>query len=306
MATSLRGEPDEKWEVVKYGPKKEYKIEKYTTHTDVVITKLPPTAEEKASVDAINAWNSANQAAQAVNVVNAVAGHTVEIKEKAHAALKNAHEVLKEARVQSASHSGSGNKDTLRRAEKHLKTAVGDVSGVGDADELHQVNYNDVDERRLRKLQTELDNTLSDETTYTDEGELMHLEKELEALREDVRAEEVRRRKNSIVKAEIDEVRVMVRELEAAEKRWRERKENKDELKVELGKLREQVEALEKKNLKFVPPKPDTGSLHFELPPKKIVPLRTVALRTPPPPKKKEIGCPTPECLGIHGYGDEN
>lgn len=294
-------ESKERWEVVKYGNERDYQVNKYSVHTDTVITELPPSAEEKASVDAINAWNAANQAAHAVQVVHAVAGHTEEIKEKASTALKNARDVLKEARVQSGDHRGGNQKASLRRAEKQLRSAVGVVEGESVSD-LKSVKYrSNTDEMRVRRLQTELDRTLSDSESYTDEGELAHLERELEALRRDVASEEARRRQNSVVKAEIDEFAVVVRELEAAELRWRERKEEKDELKAELGKLREELRSMESKQLKFVP---DTGSLHFELPPKKTLPLRTVAVPTKPPPKKK-AGCPTAECLGIHGYGDE-
>jgi len=250
----------------------EYTVEKigYQVVTDSKIIHLPPTAEEKSAVDAINAYNSANSAVRAAQVANNVAAHSADVKGLANAALHNANNVLKEARTETDK-LNVDQRDSMKRAQHAVSKAMhhGEVVKAADSGFVKKstsaaADVEDV--KRLHKLQYELDYTLEEAKARHDaegvivEGQLQGLKSNLEAANGD----------NAQLKAELAELEAMVAELESAEKG-----SGKDEMKVTIENLRQRVKDLEaRKAEKEV--KPDTGSLSFELPPKKELPLRTL------------------------------
>merc|ERR1711990_1246403 len=70
---------------------------------------------------------------------------------------------------------------------------------------------------------------------------------------------------------ELPELEAMIRELELAEAKHQVKVNEHDEMKIELEKLREHVQHLESKANQ-----PDTGTLVYEVPARKQLPLRTV------------------------------
>lgn len=248
-----------------------YTVEKHTYQvtTDSKIIHLPATAEEKSAVDAVNAYNSANSAAQAAQVASNVAAHSADVKGLANAALDNAHQVLKEARTETDK-LNVDQKDSLKRAQHAVQKAMTGAEEVHVADsgfvkKSTQSEATTQDVVRLRKLQAELDYTLEEAKARHDaegvivEGQLQGLKRELES----------ENSSNAALKAELAELEAMVAELETAEKG-----SGNDELKIKIEGLRARVKELEARKPKKI--EPDTGSLHFELPPKKELPLRTL------------------------------
>lgn len=250
-----------------------FTVEKHTYQvaTDSTIIHVPASAEEKAAVDAVNAYNAANSATQAAHVASAVAAHSADVSGLANAALDNAHNVLKEARTDTDK-VNVDQKESLRRAQKtiakemnHGKVEEVSDSGFVKASSSLEADLEDV--QRLRKLQYELDETLAAAKAHNDveavvmEGKLQGLKSELDA----------RNDGNARLKAELAELERMVAELESAEKGT-----GHDEVKVKIEKMRQRVQELEARAAKEKEVKPDTGSLTFELPPKKQLPLRTL------------------------------
>lgn len=247
-----------------------YTVEKHTYQvtTDSKIIHMPASAEEKSAVDAVNAYNSANSAAQAAQVASNVAAHSADVKGLANAALDNAHQVLKEARTETDKMNVE-QKDSLKRAQHAVqKEMTGEAVKVADSGFVKKSTKAEADVEdvvRLRKLQAELDYTLEEATARHDaegvivEGQLQGLKRELES----------ENSSNGALKAELAELEAMVAELETAEKG-----SGNDELKIKIEGLRQRVKELEAHKPKKV--EPDTGSLHFELPHKKELPLRTL------------------------------
>lgn len=248
----------------------EYTVEKHTYQvvTDAKIIHLPPSAEEKSAVDAVNAYNSANSAAQAAQVASNVAAHSADVKGLANAALDNAHNVLKEARTETDK-MNVDQKDSLKRAQHAVaKARHGEEVKVADSGFVKKSTSAEADGKdvvRLRKLQSELDYTV-EEAKARHDAEGMIVESQLQGLKNELEHEN----SNSAgLKAELAELEAMVAELESAEKG-----SGNDELKIKIADLRQRVKELEARKVKKV--EPDTGSLHFELPHKKALPLRTL------------------------------
>lgn len=245
-----------------------YTVEKHTYQvvTDSKIIHLPATAEEKSAVDAVNAYNSANSAAQAAQVASNVAAHSADVKGLANAAMHNAHQVLKEARTETDKLNVE-QKDSLKRAEHAVQKAIGEKvvaeSGFKKKSSASEADVEDV--VRLRKLQAELDYTF-EEAKARHDAEGMIVEGKLQGLKSELESENSN---NAALKAELAELEAMVAELETAEKG-----SGNDELKIKIEGLRQRVKELEARKPKKI--EPDTGSLHFELPPKKELPLRTL------------------------------
>lgn len=246
-----------------------YTVEKHTYQvvTDSKIIKLPPSAEEKSAVDAINAYNSANSAAQAAQVASNVAAHSADVKGLANAALDNAHKVLKEARTETDK-MNVDQKDSLKRAQHAISEARNGEEKAADSGFKKKSTASEADVEdvaRLRNLQAELDVSLEEAKARKDADGVL-VEGKLQALKSDL---ERQSSDNAALKAELAELEAMVAELESAEKG-----SGNDELKIKIESLRERVKELEARKPKKV--EPDTGSLHFELPSKKELPLRTL------------------------------
>jgi len=253
-----------------------------SNHTNVF--KIPPTAEEKAAVDAINAHNSANTAHDAAKVAAKVAVHSVDINNHARSALKKAQDVLSGARA------GAGilsvqQQELLKRAETNLAAAT-DQTVMYNAGTVKYVNANaggayknDAAERsaleyRLQNLDGKLDSKNQPLEVLRSENELAAMEIEIRQLRMELE------KKDAAVRREVEyvstirqltELETMVRELEMAEAKHQVRVNQHDEMKIQLEKLREQIAILEVRSRQ-----PDTGTLVYELPATNQLPLRTL------------------------------
>jgi len=260
-----------------------------SNHTN--IEKIPPTEGEKAAVDAINAHHAANSAGEAANVATKVAAHSVDINTHAQSALNKAQDVLKEARA-GAGGLSVNQKETLKRAETNLARATktvtyttGDVkyvkskssessSAKGDAALEQEL------EDKLSKLQGQLDKHESVEVRSS-EKELAAMEVEVHALQAKLDAKHAnnaafqRDAQVQSTKQELAELEAMIKEVELAEANHQVKVNEHDELKIELEKMRERVAALEGRKASA-----DTGTLVYEVPAKKQVPLRTVETRS--------------------------
>jgi len=240
----------------------------YKVATNSTIIHLPPSAEEKSAVDAVNAYNAANSARQAANVASHVAMHSVDVKNNAQDALTKAQAVLKEARTDTAGLKVD-QKDALRRAEKKLSKAAEAVDYK--ATELKYKSR--VSDKEV--LEYKMDASDYDES----ESELARMRSEIEQLRHEMEAKRAkeqvaaRAREMEASEKELAELEVMIKEYEAAESKRQVKAGEHDEMKIELEKLRTRVKEIEAEDRA---PAPDTGSLTYEIPPRQGVPLRTV------------------------------
>jgi len=132
-------------------------------------------------------------------------------------------------------------------------------------------------EARLGQLQSKLDKHESAEVIHS-ENELAAMEIEIRTLRQQLdttasKHAEIRRDAElAATQRELAELEAMTKELEVAEAKHQAKVNNHDSLKIELEKLRERIQAMEAKaNV------PDTGTLVYEVPAKRELPLRTVA-----------------------------
>jgi len=260
-----------------------------SNHTNVV--KIPPTAEEYAAVDAINAHHAANSARDAASVATKVAAHSVDINTHAQSALRKAQNVLSDARA-GAGGLSVDQKELLKRAETNLARAtktvsynVGDVKYVNSKSVAAPGSVSTADaateqaqlEYRLSKLQSKLDKHESVEVIRS-ENELAAMEIEIQGLRKQLdttAASHAAIRRDAELAAtqrELAELEAMTKELEVAEAKHQAKANNHDSLKIELEKLRERIQAMEAKANT-----PDTGTLVYEVPAKRELPLRTVA-----------------------------
>jgi len=255
-----------------------------SNHTNVI--KIPPTPEEYAAVDAINAHNAANSAKEAANVATRVAAHSVDISSHAQSALKKAQAVLKEARA-GAGGLSVDQKELLNRAQTNLNRAtkstvvynVGDVKYVNTAHPDTVIYSSPAAERaalesRLEGLNHDLNTRHQSIEVLRSENELAAMELEIRQLREQLDAQAATKRRDVETAAtmrELSELQTMVKELEIAEAKHQVKVNEHDEMKIELEKLREHVKALEAKRNQ-----PDTGTLVYEVPPQRELPLRTV------------------------------
>jgi len=251
-----------------------------SNHTN--IEKIPPTEGEKAAVDAVNAHHAATSAAVAASVATKVAAHSVDINTHAQSALNKAQDVLKEARA-GAGGLSVNQKETLKRAETNLAKATktvtyttGDVKYVKSKSSDASVAKGDAAleqelEEKLSKLQGQLDKHESAEVRSS-EKELAAMENEVHALQAKLDAKHAQRDAQvQSAKQELSELEAMIKEVELAEANHQVKANEHDELKIELEKLRERVAELEARKVSA-----DTGTLVYEVPAKKQVPLRTV------------------------------
>jgi len=253
-----------------------------SNHTNVF--KIPPTDEEMAAVDAINAHNSANTAQDAAKVAAKVAVHSVDINNHARSALKKAQDVLAGARAGAGSLSVQ-QQELLKRAETNLASAS-DQTVMYNAGTVKYVNANaggayknDATERaaleqRLRSLDGRLDAHNQPLEVLRSENELAAMEIEIRQMRMELE------KKDAAIRREVEyqttvrqlaEMENMVRELEIAEAKHQVRVNQHDEMKIQLEKLREKIAILEVRSRQ-----PDTGTLVYELPATNRVPMRTL------------------------------
>lgn len=275
-----------------HGHGKDPQIEVEKTHVESNRTRvdyIPPTPEEKAAVDALNAHAAADQARDAAHVATHVATHAAEVHSMSQSALGKAREALKEARA-GAGEVSSDQKEMLHRAETTLNKATTSVTRT-DAKSVKYTKAKDAAvgkqteaeeraelETKLGRLQNELDTKHQSIDVLRSENELASMEKDVSELQKTVdqsaAAEDANSRRHAELEAtkqELAELQRMLRELELAEAKHEVAANEHDEMKIELEKLREQVRELEAKQGE------DTGTLVYEMPPAQSVPLRTVA-----------------------------
>jgi len=252
-----------------------------SNHTNVF--KIPPTAEETAAVDAINAHNSANTAHDAAKVAAKVAVHSVDINNHARSALKKAQDVLAGARAGAGSLSVQ-QQELLKRAETNLAAAT-DQTVIYNAGAVKYVSANaggayknDAAERTF--LEHRLQN-LDGKLVHNQPLEVLRSENELAAMEIEIRQLRMElEKKDAAVRREVEyvstvrqltELETMVRELEMAEATHQVRVNQHDEMKIQLEKIREKIAILEVRSRQ-----PDTGTLVYELPATNQLPMRTL------------------------------
>jgi len=175
---------------------------------------VPPTAEEKSDVDQYNAKEAANSAEVAAEVAGQVAVHSIHVTEHATSALRNAHQVLHEARVDAEGLS-KDQTDLLRRAERKLHTATRVAAWTTNKDR----HYHDADR---------LHGKLGSNTTYISEVHGLH--GELHGLRG---------RGSADMQHTVEELDVMTEHMDD------EGGKSRDEMKMEVEKLRDSIERYE-------------------------------------------------------------
>jgi myosin heavy subunit len=277
----------------KHGHGKDPQVEAEKKYVEVNHTRVdyvPPTAEEKAAVDALNAHAAADQARDAAHVATKVATHAAEVHSMSQSALSKAREALKEARA-GAGEVSSDQKEMLHRAETTLTKASKSVSRsqeksvkyVKAKDAGKAAVETEAEERveletKLGRLQEKLDTKHQSTEVLRSESELADMEREVSELQETVDTADANEDANSrrhaeleATKQELAELQRMIRELEIAEAKHQVAANEHDEMKIELEKLRDQVRELEAKQGQ------DSGTLVYEMPPAQSVPLRTVA-----------------------------
>jgi len=175
---------------------------------------VPPTAEEKSDVDQYNAKEAANSAEVAAEVAGQVATHSIHVTEHATSALRNAHQVLHEARVDAEGLS-KDQTDLLRKAERRLHSATRVAQWTTEKNR----HYHDADR---------LHGKLGSNTTYISEVHGLH--DELSGLRG---------RGSADMQHTVEELEVMTEHMDD------EGGKSRDEMKAEVERLRDSVERYE-------------------------------------------------------------
>jgi len=175
---------------------------------------VPPTAEEKSEVDRFNAKEAATSAEAAADVAGQVAAHSIHVTEHATSALRNAHQVLHEARVDAEGLS-KDQSDLLRKAERKLHSATRMAAWTTNKDR----HYHDADR---------LHGKLGSNTTYISE---------VDGLRGEIRS--LKGRGSGKMQQTVEELEVMTEHM------GEESGKSDDEMKAEVGKLRDSIERYE-------------------------------------------------------------
>jgi len=175
---------------------------------------VPPTAEEKSDVDQYNAKEAANSAEVAAEVAGQVATHSIHVTEHATSALRNAHQVLHEARVDAEGLS-KDQTDLLRKAERRLHSATRVAQWTTEKNR----HYHDADR---------LHGKLGSNTTYISEVHGLH--DELSGLRG---------RGSADMQHTVEELEVMTEHMDD------EGGKSRDEMKAEVEVLRDSIDRYE-------------------------------------------------------------
>jgi len=118
-------------------------------HPNSVKTEhLPPTPEQHAAADAINAHRAADSAQVAASVSNKVAAHTVSISGHAQQALDHAEDALHLARVDGAGLS-KDQRESLSKSERKVGNAIADQAKNNGA--KSQVDQDAIAKKELQK-----------------------------------------------------------------------------------------------------------------------------------------------------------
>jgi len=186
-------------------------------------------AQSRLMADAHNAKEAANVAREAATVANKVAEHSIHITSHAKKALHHALGALHDARVDTTGLS-SGQKESLKKAEGQLREATKKAE-YGKLKKLEDKNALDL---KKEKMQEELEK----KKAMKKRAELDQLKQEIKHLREELK----RKGGGEQEDKELAEMQDMLN------------KQNddatNDELKAEIERLREQIDNMEKADVK--------------------------------------------------------
>jgi len=221
---------------------------------------LPPTPEQHAAADAINAHRAADSAQVAASVANKVAAHTVSISGHAQQALDHAEDALHLARVDGAGLS-KDQRETLRKSERKVGNAIADqaqkkeTKSKLDQDteakkELQKKLAAEAAAKAKAKAEADKADKLQANTTKAvkSESDLVQMKSQLQEMGEELR--QMREARGETEKwdleTEIHDLEEMIEKLEAeeAKKTPQDRPQSHDELKAEVERLREAVDQL--------------------------------------------------------------
>jgi len=222
--------------------------------------RMPPTHEQRASADAVNAHRAADSAQAAADVATKVAAHTVSISVHAQKALDHAEDALHLARVEGQGLS-KDQRESLRKSERKVGKAI-ETQGLEkkraqlkadqnqDAEIKKQLQKK-AEAAAIAKAKTDAKkaDTAENSTKATQpESDLIQMKSELQGMAEDLR--QMREGRGEAEKwdleVEIHDLEDMIEKLQAeeAKKAPEDRPQSHDELKAEVERLREAVDQL--------------------------------------------------------------
>jgi len=230
---------------------------------------LPPTPEQHAAADAINAHRAADSAQVAASVANKVAAHTVSISGHAQQALDHAEDALHLARVDGAGLS-KDQRESLSKSERKVGNAIADQAKNNGA--KSQVDQDAIAKKELQKklaaeaaAKARAKADKKDNSTIQAESDLVQMKSQLQSMSEELR--QMREARGETTKwdleNEIHDLEEMIEKLEAAEakKAPQDRPQSHDELKAEVERLREAVDQLK---VQGGPPRQQTETSRVE------------------------------------------
>jgi len=224
----------------------------------------------QAAADARNAHIASETAKNAAEVANKVAIHSVHLAGHAKSALKDAHDALHAARVDSVGLSDSQKYD-LKKAEAKLKEAT----KTADYGEVKNAKYvkAKVDNKKLQKLERKMDK-IKKEPSKKHENELEKMREEIDDLRKELKTKEGDKTEDDAL---LQELQDQIKEMEEADKKDdKHTKKSHDEMKAEIERLRTEIKSMET----------DQGSVTYSIP--KQEKEREVAKKVPAKEEKVE------------------
>jgi len=205
---------------------------------------IPVPPEVQAKIDAHNAREAANTAKDAASIANQVAKNSVMAAANAQAALKDAHDVIHAARIQSEGLS-TDQQESLRKAEAKLRATMVTLPPtevrVGDS----ATSDMRVVEHRVDRMKAKIAKTAaSDNELASMQEELRQLHSQLDSSR--AQAGGSGDKSADQMDEELTELQDMLKRLEYAELNRPSAPVGHDELKVEIEHLRAAIGRLQK------------------------------------------------------------
>jgi len=207
---------------------------------------LPPTPEQQASADAINAHRAEDSAKVAADVAGKVAAHTVSISSHAQKALDHAEDALHLARVEGQGLS-KDQRESLRKSEKTVGKAIETQALDKKKAQLKVDQDQDAEIKQQLQKKKAAAAEKSAKANQT-ESDLIQMKSRLQGMAEELR--QMREARGETEKwdleVEIHDLEDMIEKLEAeeAKKAPEDRPQSHDELKAEVERLREAVDNL--------------------------------------------------------------
>jgi len=216
--------------------------------------RLPPTHEQKASADAINAHRAADSAKVAADVASKVAAHTASISGHAQKALDHAEDALHLARVEGQGLS-KDQRESLRKSERKVGNAIEtqDLKKKRDQVKADQDQAAEAKKQLQKKAEAAAiakKADASDNSTKAGqtESDLIQMKSQLQGMAEELRRMREARGETEKwdLEVEIHDLEDMIEKLEGeeAKKAPQDRPQSHDELKAEVERLHEAVDKL--------------------------------------------------------------